>query len=131
MSIVIDENTLAIWYVKLADDLDLMIGLMRDGEGGYKVSGRTRQYASPDDPWDDRDVKRWFGGALKATDDADAVRKARTHMVTLTGSYTMTFAPEDEPAQLFELVRGKTSVEEFAEVLRSMPWAHSMEATRH
>jgi len=130
MSIVIDENTLGIWYVHLADDLDLMIALMRDGEGGYKVSGRTRQYASPDDPWDDKDIKRWFSGGIQAGDDADAVAKSRNNMIQMTSGYAALFEPEKAPA-IFELVRGESSVEKFAETLKSMPWAHSMEATRH
>jgi hypothetical protein len=130
VSICIDEKILGIWYVKLGDDLDVMIALMR-ADAGYEVRGRTRQYlGDPEDPWDEKDRKRWFGGGVIATTDAEAVKKAREHMVTMATGFAVTFTPA-EPPQLFELVRGEATLEKFAEVLKSMPWAHSMEATTH
>ena len=130
MSIVFDENIMGIWYCQLADDFDIMWALQRDPEGGYKALGRTRKYHSSDDPWDDKDTKRWFEGKIKADTDALAVERSRAHMIELTGGFTMTFEPDRVP-MLFELVRGEASVEDFAKKLQAMPWAHSMEATTH
>lgn len=121
---------MGIWYCQLADDFDVMWSVSRDPEGGYKVTGRTRQYHSQDDPWDGKDRKRWFGGKLFATTDEEAISRSRDHMVTLTGGFAMTFEPDRVPV-LYELVRGSASVDEFAEKLRQMPWAHSMDVTRH
>jgi hypothetical protein len=129
MSIEIDENIMGIWYVKLSSDLDLMLALLRDGKG-YKIKGRTRQYDSPTDPWDGKDRKRWFGGSFVAADDDTALKNAHRHMVTVSLSFARVFTPP-EPPVLFELRRGNMSVEEFGEKLRSMPWAHSMAATKH
>jgi len=130
VSIVIDEKILGIWYVCFDDDMDVMLALGRT-ETGYEVNGRTRLYlGDPDDPWDEKDRKRWFGGGVEATTDAEAVSKTRANMIVMSTDFAKTFKPKTAPA-IFELVRGETTVEEFAQVLRSMPWAHSMEATRH
>jgi hypothetical protein len=130
MSIVFDDKLMGIWYCQLADDFDIMWALQRDPEGGYKALGRTRKYHTPDDPWDDKDTKRWFEGKIKADSDALAVERSRAHMIELTGSFTITFEPDRVP-MLYELVRGEASVEDFAKKLQAMPWAHSMEATTH
>ena len=124
MSIVIDENILAIWYVCLAEDFDVMFALMRDGEGGYKGNGRTRAYNSKEDPWDEKDRKLWFGGPIAAPDDDSAVAKTREHMVKISAEFPFVLQAGFVP-QLFEMVRGLTSLDKFAETLRAMPWAHS------
>lgn len=130
MSIVLDENIMGIWYCLLADDFDIMWSLRRNPEGGYLAVGRTRKYHTPDDPWDNKDTKRWFEGPIKADSDGLAVEMSRAHVIQLTGSFTASFHPERTP-MLYELVRGESSVEKFAEKLMSMPWAHSMQATTH
>jgi hypothetical protein len=58
------------------------------------------------------------------------MKMARQHMMELTAAFTAQFPPGFLP-QLFELLRGDKTVEQFAELLQSMPWAHSMEATKH
>jgi hypothetical protein len=130
MSIVLDENILGIWYCQLADDYDIMWSLRRIPEGGYKAVGRTRKYYTPDDPWDDKDTKRWFEGPVPGDNDDAAVERSRDFVMKITGSFTARFHPDRVPV-LFELVRGSTSVEDFAKKLQSMPWAHSMEAKVH
>jgi hypothetical protein len=129
VSIVFDESIMGIWYIQLAESFDMMCALARVEGGGYKVNGRTRVYES-EDPWDERDRKRWFSGPVEADSDEAAILKARQHVKDITADFLSHFPPDFIP-QLFELIRGKRSVEEFANVLRSMPWAHSMEATTH
>ncbi|HET7909681.1 MAG TPA: hypothetical protein VFL19_03145 [Nitrospira sp.] len=130
MSIVLDESILGIWYVKLAEDFDLMIALSRGGDTGFKVEGRTRQYASPDDPWDEGDRKRWFSGGIPAKTEEEALKLSRDNMVKISTSFIATFGTKEVPA-LFELVRGTHSVEEFAKLLGAMPFAHLKEVTTH
>ena len=130
MSITLDEKIVAIWYVKLGDDLDVMIALSRC-EAGFKVEGRTRLYlGDPEDPWDDKDRKRWFEGGVKATADTEAIIEAREKMVEMAGGFVATFRPDDPPV-IHELLRGKATVEKFAEMLQAMPWAHSKKEAVH
>ena len=130
MSITLDEKIVAIWYVMLGDGLDVMIALSRCDDG-YMVEGRTRQYlGDPDDPWEEKDRKRWFTGGIKATADPEAIIEAREKMVEMAGGFVATFKPDDPPV-IHELLRGQSSVEKFAEMLQAMPWAHSKVARTH
>jgi hypothetical protein len=128
MSIVLDENIVGIWYALTGEKDDFMLAISKCAEG-LELVYRHRYYAS-DDPWDERDKKSWYRMVTKKNDVQHAIETAR-EMVQGVAMIAVKMGRLMPPAQVFELVRGDKSVEDFAEVLMSMPWAHSMAATRH
>lgn len=128
MSIVIDENIVGIWYAMTGDDNDFMLAVCRR-EDGLEIVYRHRYYHS-DDPWDEKDRKSWYRMVTAQKDEAKAVETAR-EMLQGVVAIAMKMKRLKGNGLVFELLRGEASVEEFGERLRSMPWAHSMEATRH
>jgi len=128
MSIVLDDNIVGIWYVLTGEKEDFMLAISKCPEG-LELVYRHRYYHS-DDPWDEKDHKSWYRMVTSKTDVQRAIETAR-EMVQGVAMIAVKMGRLMPPAQVFELVRGDKSVEQFAEVLKSMPWAHSMEATRH
>ena len=127
MSVVIDESIVGIWYAMTSEDEDFMLAVSRR-EDGLEMVYRHRYYNSPDDPWDEKDRKSWYRMVSKQKDEAKAIETAR-EMVSGVIAIAMRMKRIKGDGVMFELLRGESSVEEFGERLRAMPWAHSQQVT--
>ena len=129
MSIVIDENIIGIWYALTGEADDFMLAISKCPEG-LEMVYRIRYYASPDDPWDENDRKSWYRMVTPQKDEEKAVEVAR-EMVAGVIAIAMKMKKIPGDGLMYELLRGDASVEEFANRLQSMPWAHAKEVRTH
>lgn len=127
MSIVIDENIVGIWYAMTGDMEDFMLAISRCPDG-LELVYRHRYYASKEDPWDDKDRKSWYRMVTSQPDEQKAIETAREMLVGVVFIAKKMGRVTGNP-EIFELVRGDATVEQFGERLRSMPWAHSQVKT--
>lgn len=128
MSIVIDENIIAIWFCDLGPDEDYMMSLSRH-EGGIRFIYRVRHH-HPDskDPFDGKDGKDWSAFETGNPDEAKAIDAARSMVKGLVG-VAASMGRVTLPHKIFELVRGASTVEEFGKRLMESPWAHAQRKT--
>ena len=129
MSIVIDDNILAIWYSTLGETEDYLMAISRH-EGGIKFVYRVRHYNSDDiDPLDDKDDKTWAEFGTNDPDEQKAIGAAREMVKGLIG-LAAGLGRVRLPHKIYELVRGDDSVEQFAKKLMAAPFAHTQKVTR-
>lgn len=127
MSIVIDENIVGIWYAVTGEMDDFMLAISKSPEG-IELVYRHRYYASKEDPWDENDKKSWYRMVTPKKDEQKAIETAREMLSGVVGiAMKMKRLPGN--GVIYELLRGDSTVEEFGERLRAMPWAHSQEGT--
>lgn len=69
----LNENTycLGLWYVQ-GDREDFLAAATRQSGGAMKITYRFRYYHS-DEPWDEKDIKRWYEAAPPPNSDEDSV----------------------------------------------------------
>jgi len=122
MSIVIDDNIVGMWYAVTGEMDDFMMAVSRCDEG-LQIIYRHRYYASLD-PWDEKDRKSWHRMITSQKDEAKAIETAR-EMVGGVVAIAMKMGRVKSHGEIYEILRGDRTVEEFAAALRAAPFAHS------
>jgi hypothetical protein len=131
MSINIDNNTLAIWYVELQPGVIDYMGALTRRDYGYSYTWRMRYYNSSDQ-WDTNDVKRWFNMEVPSAhgdeEDEGAISIIReTVLATVALSRVM---GKPEPGAIHELLRDKKTLDEFVKEITESPFVHKRKVTR-
>lgn len=122
MTIVIDDNLIGIWYTMTGEKDDYLLSLSRRPEGGLQMCGRTRTYVS-DDPWEENDKKNWHTFITKESDEEKAADVCR-EMVVGVSRIAVATKRLREPAKIWELMKGKSTLEEFLKAFQKLPFAH-------
>jgi len=115
MTITIDENFIALWYILLSDSSDFMAGLTRNLSGTLECTYRFRYYKDDKTGLDSDDEKHWYSFSIdpeKTTKD-DALITCRNVFGKLADLVKMHY-PD---AKLVEIVMGPDGLEG---VLRKM-----------
>ena len=79
MSIVINKNTVGVWFVAFdKQDADILFSIYKE-DGKFKLKGRTRYYDENDpgnDPFSDKDSKNWFSreSSVEATIETEIIK---------------------------------------------------------
>jgi hypothetical protein len=110
-----------VWYVAF-EGKDWMLALTREGDR-FRVDYRFRYYHHPQDPWDGKDRKNWFGGVSDSTFTRDeAISKARL-MATIT-------MIAGGGSAVYECVRSlDETVDEYFERFMQLPFVHARRCT--
>lgn len=115
MTIEITEKSIALWYVEIPHPpQNLMAHLARGENGAFDLVYRFR-YKRDNKAFDSKDDKSWYGGTITNHTEAQALEKMRMLIGILA---------KKSSGQLYELLRGTGTVEQFMEQLGKMPWAH-------
>lgn len=130
MSIVFNDDTLAIWYVLLEPAKSDYMGALSRRDYGYMYTWRMRYYKSMD-PWDERDEKKWYSMQIpSAANDLDDVIGIIDEMVLSTLALGKAFG-KPEPGPVYKLVRGNKTLDEYTKEFMDAPFVHKREATKH
>ncbi len=113
--IVINEKTIAIWYMNTTKDQDFLGSLYLDDENKPTFTYRFRYYKS-NDAWDGKDKKNWYQGQPKADQPINFILNAIRTMVA-----TMAHAAHTE---YDEVLMKDGNVKQFMDEFSSKPWAH-------
>lgn len=129
MSISFTDDTLAIWYILLEPEKSDYMGALSRRDYGFMYTWRIRYYHSLD-PWDEKDVKRWYSLQIpSAVGDTEGAVDVVREMVAATLALAR-MVGKPEPAEIYELIRGAKSFDEFTKEFMEAPFVHKQEVTR-
>jgi hypothetical protein len=112
MTIVVSENTVAMWSIQIDSTMDWLAHLSRTEQPDkFHFIYRLRTYVD-DKIFDSEDRKSWREGTLTGP-EPEVLRKLRVIFEELLGHSTA--------MRGWELLRGQRSVEEFLDALTEMP----------
>lgn len=123
MPIVLADKTIAIWFLKLSDDIDYMAGIewadeesMKANKGTVKLTYRFRYYDHSDpSPWSEADRKSWYAGTMKDVTKEKAIENFREGINILE---------KHSGNKADELINNNGIVALMEEFIK-MPWAHA------
>lgn len=111
MTIEFNEQIRAIWFVQVNSSVDWLAAVQEPAPGKARLVYRFRYYADAE-IWDTKDVKNWYAFTGQYPELLNTVREMAELMAEARG------------ARLCELIRGARSLEEFADLFSSQPFAH-------
>jgi len=115
MSIILDENLIAIWYASLDEESDYLQSLSRT-DNGWDLTYRFRYYNSPD-PWDKEDTKNWYSGKLSNKDKTESE-------VIETLSKVFEIIKIRAEGDCYILLRGEGDHKSFMKEFMALPFVH-------
>jgi hypothetical protein len=118
MSIEISEGTVGVWYVALSH-CDWLAHVGRNAEGLYELRYRFRWFRD-DKIWDSKDRKNWYRFVTKPGEPVDRILETTRARAKLLSEGCGPLAHTTN----WELLRGERTVEEFADLLLTMPGVH-------
>jgi hypothetical protein len=117
MTIVIDDNLLAIWWIKLPPASDLLCSLIRRSPTECEIVYRFRYYET-ESAWDGLDRKNWYEGIVTAPPE-EVIPKLREMFGVLSVAAG--------GSKVYELLRGERSTDQFMRAFARMPFVHMKE----
>jgi hypothetical protein len=121
MTIVIDDNLLAIWWMAIPSRLrpdtnesDLLCSLVRRSPEECELIWRFRYYETKG-AWDGLDRKNWYQGVVKDPPE-EIIATLRVLLKAMS--------EKAGGNQVYEIVRGDMSTKEFTERFMKMPFVH-------
>lgn len=120
MTMLINENTIGIWYIHISSNLDWM-GYLYSDDDKIKMAYRFRHYDETDpdnDAHSGKDRKSWtYGELTNAATVENAIefmRSAARHLESLSGKLGMSE----------EVLMTEAGVDDFMKRLSEKPFAH-------
>lgn len=117
MTSEITERSIGIWQCALQDG-NWLAHLGRDEQGFLVLDYRFRWYRD-DKVWESQDVKRWY--RVKSKNVNEPVEA----IIELVRTLQKGLAAMNAQGQGWEILRGGRTVEEFTDLLTSMPGTHT------
>lgn len=121
MTIKINDDTIALWFMQVAVDGDWLAHLAKTDEpDAFKFTYRFRYYEGDQslEFENSQDRKNWYEGTLHKPrgEVIDTIRELQKHLITVDGEVTET--------DCWELIRGDDeSPDQFMDRLREKPFA--------
>lgn len=123
--IEMDETIRAIVFTGFADRADYLAAVNTNPDGnGFRLTSRIRWHTDKPtgDPFRDNDRKQWFRAHVSSSLD-EAIAAVRDLALSLCdhAAFAGTLTGD---SQVFVLVRGDSTLDEFAAKLQDMPFAY-------
>lgn len=130
MAMKLDDSVVAMWQIELrlkAEDVAVegnWVAILSKDDKGYVLDFRYRWYRDDEIGQDSKDTRHFYQARMGAeiTDDDAAVRHARE-------VYDFT-RKKSESSHSWELVRGKRTMDEFMELMATMPGMHMKKVSK-
>lgn len=123
--IAMDETIRAIVFTGFADRADYLAAINTNADGpGFTMTSRVRWHTDKPtgDPFLDDDRKQWFRASFSNSLD-EAIAAVRDLALSLC-EHAAWAGQLTGDSQVFVLVRGDSTVDEFAAKLQAMPFAY-------
>ena len=125
--IVMNENTIGLWWVNLADfGQDFMGGAYRDDEGVLKFDCRMRDHID-DKTLDSKDRKEWYTYIARDKTEDELIAWVRDMCNTLSEAGKEMGGECD----IVELLMDEDGVDAMLEKMKELPFVQYREETRH
>jgi hypothetical protein len=130
MTIVIDENLVAIWFIDLPPAEDYLMSLSRVPNGGMRFVYRVRHHSPQStDPFDEHDDKSWHTFETDDPNVEKAISAARSMARGLLGVAAAIHGGK-APEKVYEFIRKPgVSAEAFMEEFMKAPFVHVQRKT--
>lgn len=113
MTIMFDETVVALFFVALPNNDDMLASVCKRPDGKANVMFRLRAANSPA-PFDEKDRKTWYEGVVDDVDRAIAGARGVAHQVRAVND-----------GEYHELVRGDMPFEAFMDKFMALPFVHA------
>lgn len=128
--IEVNENLKGFVFAAFSNRADLMVALLQDSEGKYRLKGRSRFYDKKDDPADPfeaKDRKTWFE-SKKGEENIQVLLDQIERAVNQLWAASETFGFPGEK-KIHILLRNERPLMEFLEEWMTQPFVHRREVT--